>query len=100
MIAEQTTSSTFSPHLGQNAATIEMTVRMEVPIPEAYGPGPNVSIALVYEPKLPEELQDELHRGLYNGVHSGLARVGAPLPQGGVYVEIARLAVVQPQLKT
>ena len=59
-----------------------------------------MSTWLRYEPKVPEHLQDELHRALYNGVHAGLAIISDPLPKGGIAVDITRLVVKTPQLET
>ena len=76
-----------------------MAVRMEIPA-TGISVGVDVSTFLSYEPKVPEHLQDELHKGLFNGVHQGLALVDGRSPQGGIAVEVTRLAISIPDLET
>ena len=99
MIAEQSNRSVFLLDVDKPVAEIEITIRVEIP---QSGPltGSDVSTWLHYEPKAPEQLQDELHRALYNGVHAGLAIVNDLLPEGGIAVEVTRLVVKTPQLET
>ena len=99
MIAEQSTSSVVLLDAAQPIAEIVMTVRMEIPQTGALA-GSDVSIRLRYESELPEQLRDELHRGLYDGVHTGLAIISRPIPQGGIAVEVTRLVIKTPQLET
>lgn len=98
MIAEQSTSSAFLLSADRVATEIEMTVRMEIPA-TGVSTGADVSTLLSYEPKVPERLQDELHRGLFDGVHQGLALVDSPLPEGGIAVEVTRLVIAKPGLE-
>jgi hypothetical protein len=99
MIAEQSSRTVFLLDADKPAAEIEITVRMEIPQSSPVAGG-DVSTWLRYEPEVPEQLQDELHRALYNGVHAGLATIDAPLPQGGIAVEVSRLVVKTPELDT
>jgi hypothetical protein len=99
MIAEQSTSSVFLLGADQPAAEIAMTVRMEIPQPD-WIDGGDVSTLLRYELTVPEQLQDQLHRALFDGVHAGFALIDSPLPEGGIHVEVSRLVIDRPQLET
>lgn len=89
MIAEQTTVCTFRELMSLPDREIRLTIRMEISAQESA----DVSTTLLFEPYLPERWQDMLHRHLYNGVHDGLAGSAAPIPQGGIAVEISGLNI-------
>jgi hypothetical protein len=68
---------------------IQLTVRLET----TSEPFADVSIELLFEPVLPEALQDKLHQRLYNGTHTGLAMAvpqSVHLP-GGLAVKVLQL---------
>ena len=58
----------------------------------------DVSIELLYEPKLPEELQEPVHQGIYAGVHTAIGYLPTP-PANGVTVKLLQLSVsAQPEI--
>lgn len=88
MVAEQTTRSRFWPTPALPPREVDLRARIETP-----GDGEaDVDTRLLYEP-LPAAWDEAVARGLYDGVHAGLAAVGGPLPMGGIRVSITRLRI-------
>jgi hypothetical protein len=90
MISEQNVTCRYKIEL-QGDIEIQMRVQLERPS-KAYG---DVLIELNYERIFPEELEDQLHQRLYNGVHGGYALSGIPyLPNTILVVRVLELKVM------
>ena len=98
MIAEQSTSSVFLLSGDEPGVSIEMTLRMEV-TPRREGDACVLSKLGSYEPKLPETLQDELHRAFWNGAEDGLSVPEEGLPDCIMEIDVPRLVIVRPYLE-
>lgn len=90
MIAEQTTQSRYwrSPSLLERE--IDLVARLET-----VDAGSDVDTELLYEP-LAAGWDEAIADRVYEGVHAGLAAVAAPLPRGGLRVQISRLQLSPP----
>lgn len=88
-VAEQTSRNSYSQVAPLPPREIELTVRLEIPEES----GADVSISPDFDQTLPSFWEETVHQRLYAGVHGGIARVGAPLPAGGIGVHITRLRV-------
>ena len=95
IVAEQTSRNRYAQPGSMPPREIEMTIRLMVPEDE----GADVGISAEFVPGVPEQWEDGLSQRLYRGVHGGLARVGSPLPAGGIEVRISKVRVF-PQLST
>ncbi|HEX5503677.1 MAG TPA: hypothetical protein VFW96_13725 [Thermomicrobiales bacterium] len=69
------------------ALALRLATRLTIP----GEPGVDVAIQLVCETEDPGGLDDTLWQALCRGVHRGIASVEAPLPTGGLAVEITEL---------
>lgn len=92
VVAEQTSLNRYRRPAPLPPREIELTVRLEIPEETGVDIGINPS----FSPPLPPQWEDTLQQRLYLGVHGGLARVGEPLPDGGIGVSITRLRVAPP----
>src|SRR3954468_24409147 len=92
IVAEQTSRNRYQQPFPLPPREIELTVRLEMP----EGTGANVGIDAAFDPLPPSTWEDSLHERLYQGVHSGLAIVGAPLPAGGIAVHIIKIRISPP----
>ncbi len=54
-------------------------IRLTVEVEAGGEPYLDVSTELLFEPELPEALQDKLHQHLYDGVHGGIAIAVPPV---------------------
>lgn len=90
--AEQTSRNRYWQLAPLPPREIELTVRLEIPEES----GADVGITPSFDPPLPAAWEDTIQQRLYQGVHGGLANVGAPLPDGGVGVHITRLRLTPP----
>lgn len=90
MIGEQTTKHRYT---GLQNGDIEIQMRVQVErLPYDYS---DVTIELNYERIFPEELEDQLHQRLYNGVHGGYAVSSVPyLPNTTLVVRVLELKVI------
>ncbi len=88
MISEQRVTSHYKTEL-QGDIEIQMIVQIETPA----DPYADVSIELNYERIFPEELEDQLHQRLYNGVHGGVSLSGVSLSPNSIVVRILELSV-------
>ena len=90
--AEQETSTTI---VFSSTSRLKIRIRIAIRSSEGEGEG-TVSTELTYEPELPRdswELQDILHRYIYDAVHSGLAMTRTPLPANGIHVNVSKLDI-------
>ena len=87
IVAEQTSRNRYQQPAPMPLREIELTVRLEIPDED----GADVGIYASFANSLPPEWDDTLHQRLYQGVHSGLATVEAPFPDGGIGVHITHL---------
>lgn len=92
IVAEQTSRNRYVQAPSHLEREIELTVRLEIPEAE----GVDVGIDASFDLPVPPELGNALAQRLYQGVHGGVATVGAPLPEGGIGVHITRLHVTPP----
>jgi hypothetical protein len=92
IIAEQTNRNRYWRPAPRPPQDIELTVRLEIP----EGTGADVGISPSFFPSLPRAWEDALLQRLYQGVHSGLATVEAPLPPEGISIEVAELTFSPP----
>jgi hypothetical protein len=91
IVAEQTSRNRYQQPFPLPPREIELTVRLEMP----EGTGADVGIdAAAFLP--PSTWEDSLHRRLYQGVHSGLAIVGAPLSAGGIALHNIKIRISPP----
>lgn len=89
MRAEQTTSCTYSVSELYPTLHVQMTIGLEAP----GEPGVDVSVGLSFEPVGPERLSDVVRDALFDGVHSGIAVAGLPIPRGGISIDVASLQI-------
>ena len=89
MVAEQTNSNRYWPAAPSSPWEIELTLRLRVPEEEGTDIGINHRFSLAVPSRWEEEIYDRLN----NGVHGGLASVEAPLPHGGIGVDITHLLI-------
>jgi hypothetical protein len=87
IVAEQTSRNRYQQPAPMPPREIELTVRLEIPQMD----GSNVGIYASFANSLPPAWDDALHQRLYQGVHSGLATVEEPFPDGGIDVHITHL---------
>lgn len=59
-------------------------------------PSSGVTTYLLFEPEFPEHIAHLLDAQIYNGVHSGLMYLKAPLPANGIEVKVLELVVLPP----
>ena len=90
--AEQTATNRYWLQGTVSDREIQLTVRLQIPEQD----GADVGVSALFGPVLPEPWEEVLHQRLYAGVHGGLAAVDAPLPSGGIGVQIMHLIVVPP----
>ena len=95
IVAEQTSRSRYPRTTPVSSRVIELTVRLEIPDDDQA----DVGIYSRFAEPLPPKWDDTLHQRLYHGVHSGLASVEAPFPDGGIGVYITHLRF-HPRLET
>lgn len=89
MIGEQMVICHYKTDL-QGDIEIQMKVQLERP-PTDHS---DVEIGLDYARIFPEEIEDQLHQRLYNGVHGGYAVSGVPyLPDTMLVVRVLELKV-------
>jgi len=90
MISEQNVTCRYKTEL-QDDIEIQMRVQVERPSSD----GSDVAIELNYERIFPEELEDQLHQRLYNGVHGGYSVSNVPyLPNTMLVVRVLELKVM------
>ncbi|MGN6565874.1 MAG: hypothetical protein ACTHMA_16060 [Thermomicrobiales bacterium] len=87
MMAEQTTSVSLWAADQVPALTLRLATRLKIP----GEPGVDVTIRLAGEPDASSRLDDTLWQALCRGAHRGIASVAAPLPAGGIAIEITDL---------
>src|SRR4051812_30914570 len=92
IVAEQTSRNRYQQPFPLPPREIELTVRIEMP----EGTGADVGIDADFEPPPPSTWEDSLQQRLYQGVHGGLANVGAPLPEGGIGVQLINIRILPP----
>ncbi len=92
IVAEQTSRNRYQQRPPLPPREIELTVRLEMP----EGTGADVGIDADFDPPPPSTWEDSLQQRLYQGVHSGLASAGAPLPGGGIGVHIVQIRILPP----
>lgn len=90
--AEQTSRNVYQRPAPMPPWEIELTVRLEIPEQDEG----DVGISSMFAHPLPPAWDDPLHQRLYQGVHSGLATVDAPFPDGGIGVHITHLRFFPP----
>ncbi|MGH2615960.1 MAG: hypothetical protein ACRDJC_12020, partial [Thermomicrobiales bacterium] len=73
IVAEQTSHNRYQQPAPLPPREIELTVRLEIPEET----GADVGINPSFDTPLPSEWDDTLTQRLYQGVHGGLASVGA-----------------------
>ncbi len=92
IVAEQTSRNRYQQPFPLPPREIELTVRLEMPEET----GADVGIDAVFDPPPPPTWEDSLQQRLYQGVQSGLANVGAPLPEGGIGVHLINIRILPP----
>lgn len=90
--AEQSSRNRYWQPSSLSPREIDMTIRVQIP----EGDTADVGIWPSFAPTFPEPWNNMLHQRLYDGVHAGLARVGEPLPAGGIGVHITQLRLSPP----
>jgi hypothetical protein len=91
-VAEQTTTSRFWLGPSTSPTVVRLTMRLSIPgeegvdVDTGFGPGVQVDA----------ELLDLLAPRVFEGVHSGIGRLRAPLPPEGLRVLVTELIVEPP----